>query len=63
MMRGMAVPTTVWSSEPRNMAIITPTRVIMTCFRGKVLKLPACICTCDMGVKTIISQLSRKLTH
>ena len=34
MMRGMAVPTTVWSSELKNIASITPAKVIITCFFG-----------------------------
>ena len=35
MMRGIAVPTTVWSSELRNIESITPAIVRTTCLRGR----------------------------
>ena len=38
-MRGIAVPTTVWSNELKNMANMTPTRVKMTCRCGSERKL------------------------
>jgi len=35
MIRGMAVPTTVWSSELRNIASSTPASVMSTCRLGR----------------------------